>query len=77
MKCDAKTLALRYSDSPQKMSFTQLNYLLKTNEVSYEDFLKELNKVEWKKTMEVFKLCALFVLSALMYSALLFKLIGY
>lgn len=77
MKCDAKLLARRYSDSPQKMSFTQLNYLLKTNEVSYEDFLKELNSVEWEKTMEVFKLCALFVLSALMYSALLFKLIGY
>ncbi len=55
MKQNAKILARRYSDSPQKMSFTQLNYLLKTNEVSYEDFLKELNSVEWEKTMEVFK----------------------
>lgn len=56
MKQNAKLLARRYSDSPQKMSFTQLNYLLKTNEVSYEDFLKELNSVEWGKTVEIFKL---------------------
>lgn len=55
MKHDAKTLASRYSDSFEKMNFTQLNYLLETNEVSFDDFLKELNSVEWSKTIEVFK----------------------
>ena len=76
MKQNAKTLAQQYSDSFEKMNFNQLKFYLEMNEITYDEFLKELDAVEWKKTGEVFKFWGMMCLLVVVCRFALLGLLG-